>query len=150
MGASTSATSASPFKAKATPKKKTMMLMSPASTGKKKGGQARKNETEATALGSVGKPVPDSLDVLTESPTWNDLEQLKLRTASAMDRFEFLASTSNRLVEFKESEARTVETMLRNQIQPGGRQQLALSGTMGKSKSAAALVFESQMDRLQK
>lgn len=152
--ASTPATSTAPVKSKATPekkemmKKKEMMLMSPASTGGKKkgGGQARKKEAEATAP----KPVPDSLDVLTESPTWSDLEQLKLRTASAMDRFEYLASTSNRLVEFKENEARTVESMLRNQVQPGGRQALALSGTFGKSKSAAALVFDSQTDRLQK
>jgi len=139
------ATSVVPSKPKPTPKKKDMMLMSPASTGKKTNGQARKKET-----GNVAKPVPDSLDVLTESNTWSGLEQLKLRTASAMDRVEFLTSTSNRLVDFKERESRNVDSMLRTQIQPGGRQQLAVSGTMGKSRSAAALVFESQTDRLLK
>eukprot|EP00419_Tripos_fusus_P014103 CAMPEP_0172734646 /NCGR_PEP_ID=MMETSP1074-20121228/110420_1 /TAXON_ID=2916 /ORGANISM="Ceratium fusus, Strain PA161109" /LENGTH=221 /DNA_ID=CAMNT_0013563471 /DNA_START=12 /DNA_END=673 /DNA_ORIENTATION=+ len=139
------ATSAASIKPKAAPKKKEMMLMSPASTGKKNFRHTRKNET-----GSTEKHAPDSLDVLTESNAWSDLEQLKLRTASAMDRFEFLASTSNRLVDFKEGESRIVDSMLRTQVQPGGRQQLALSGTMGKSRSAAALVFESQTERLLK
>jgi len=124
--------------------------MSPSSKGKKKGGQARKREKGTPTQGSVGNPVPDSLDMLAEFNTWSGLEQLKLRTASAMDRVEFLASTSNRLVDFKETESRTVDSMLRTQIQPGGRQQLALSGSMGKSRSAAALVFESQTDRLLK
>mmetsp|Transcript_4059 Transcript_4059/g.9146 ORF Transcript_4059/g.9146 Transcript_4059/m.9146 type:complete len:238 (-) Transcript_4059:78-791(-) len=97
------------------------------------------------------KQATDSLDSLAETTTsWSDLELLKGRTASVMDRVEYLASTSNLFTDFRAAEAKDLNNSLRHTTQGGGRQNLALSERISKSKSAASLVLEGQKERLLK
>lgn len=99
---------------------------------------------------SLSAATLDLAEAKESSSSWAGLEIVKGRTASAMDRVEFLASSTNLMTEFRAREARDFNLHLRHTTLPGGRQHLALSESLKKSKSEAAMVLEGQKERLTK
>lgn len=77
--------------------------------------------------------------------SWGELEAVKGRAAAAMDRVEFLASTRDKLTEFKANEANQTEIIMRTRSSP----QLHLSSKLTKSRGEAAQVLETRMKLLE-
>eukprot|EP00933_Yihiella_yeosuensis_P065520 TRINITY_DN69390_c0_g1_i1.p1 TRINITY_DN69390_c0_g1~~TRINITY_DN69390_c0_g1_i1.p1 ORF type:complete len:211 (-),score=33.37 TRINITY_DN69390_c0_g1_i1:141-773(-) len=72
--------------------------------------------------------------------TWDDLESLKTKAASAMDRVEYLASTRNKFTEFRAREGNSLEFTIRSRAKP----QTLMMQTLSRSVSEASTVLKHQ------
>mmetsp|Transcript_111959 Transcript_111959/g.321695 ORF Transcript_111959/g.321695 Transcript_111959/m.321695 type:complete len:212 (-) Transcript_111959:206-841(-) len=76
--------------------------------------------------------------------SWEELQGITARAATAIDRVEYLASSQVKFMDFKISEAEKQGLILRHSSQPT----MKLDQSLGKSKSNASSIFDEQSHTL--
>mmetsp|Transcript_29914 Transcript_29914/g.78850 ORF Transcript_29914/g.78850 Transcript_29914/m.78850 type:complete len:241 (-) Transcript_29914:30-752(-) len=128
-----------------------MAMRSPTSGGKpRRRQQALAASASVPALKSAGATAPPAssstsgASARSSGLSWEELEDVKLRAASALDRVEYLGRSATLFTELKASEARNLELTMRTR----SHSNLHLTRSLDRSRDAAAKLLDDQSELL--